>query len=527
MASLRAAFSKWWAHVAILVPALAVAAALRGLALSRVPGWYSDEGTALALARSFLTQHHWDYLGVRDGMLMAARLPLFPWLLTVLSHFHPLDMTLARGAAVFLSLLTIALFYIWIWLNSHDRGWAAASVWIYAGLGWWVLYQRMAFSYHLGAALIMGGAIALTRYFEKASRWWGAAAAVLIGLAACTDLAFWPFLLAFFLLVLWHRPKDTLWMMVSGLLPLGVMLGALAVRSPWMLHDLTSLLWNTSQSLVPQLVLLILNFSVIGNVYLWWTLSQIGWLLAPRSRRIWGTALVFWGIPWLFMARTRFMGGFGLYYQIPYWPYHAAGLGALLRYGLPWATQRLQHLLKGLFTRSPLDRVPAGLQHQIALWGSALLLFALLLAGLTYEGAQAIEVLQGNFAGHIALALTPTHDAQQTIIYMREHTQENDLVVASPALAWAMPGHATDFQITLAAMGKTTPFFPAGISRTRWLYELRYPHAQYAVIDPIWRNWGVKTPSIRQMTVEIQTHWVPVAVFGAVTIYRNPNQPSR
>ena len=525
MASFRAAFSKWWSHLAILAPALAVAAALRGFALSRVPGWYSDEGTALVLARSFLTQHHWHYLGVRDGMLMAARLPLFPWLLAALSRFHPLDMPLARGVTVVLSLLTIALLYLWVWLNSHDKGWAAAAVWMYALLGWWVLYQRMAFSYHLGAAFIIGSAVALTRYFKGASRWWGAAAAVSIGLAACTDLAFWPFLLALSLLVLWHRPKDTAWVLALGLLPPGAMLGVLAARAPWMLRDLTTLLLHNAPPLGPQLVLLILNFSLIGSVYLWWTLSQIGWLLSPHPRRIWGPALVFWGIPWLFMARTRFMGGFGLYYQIPYWPYHAAGLGALLRYGLPWAAQRLQDLLKGLFTRPPLHRVPSHFQHQVTLWGSAFLLFALLLASLTYQGAQAIQVLQGNFVGHIALALTPTHDARQTIIYMQEHTQKGDLVVTSPALAWAMPGHATDFQITLAAMGKTTPFFPTGIPRSRWLYELRYPYAKYAVIDPIWRNWGVKTPTIRQMTIEIQTHWVPVARFGAVTIYRNPNQP--
>jgi hypothetical protein len=98
-------------------------------------------------------------------------------------------------------------------------------------------------------------------------------------------------------------------------------------------------------------------------------------------------------------------------------------------------------------------------------------------------------------------------------------------VVASPALAWALPGHVTDFQITLAAMGKTTPFFPPEISRPRWLYELRYPYAKYAVIDPIWRNWGVKTPTIQEMTTDIQTHWQVVAQFGAVTIYRNPSQP--
>ncbi len=526
MASVRAALSKRWFHLAILLPALAVAAALRLPALTRVPGWYSDEGTALVLARSFLTQHQWHYLGVRDGMLMAARLPLFPWLLAALSRFHPLDMTLARSVAAFLSLLTIALFYIWLWLNSRDRGWVAASVWVYALLGWWVLYQRMAFSYHLGAALVMGSAIALTRYFEEgASRWWGAAAAALIGLAACTDLAFWPFLLALVLLVLWHRPKDAAWLMPLAPLPLAVTLGALGARAPWMLSDLAALLGNTSQSLAPQITLLILNFSVIGSTYLWWTLSQIGWLLSPRSRRIWGTALVFWGIPWLFMARTRFMGGFGLYYQIPYWPYHAAGLGALLRYGLPWATQRLQDLLKGLFAHPLLARAPLGLQRQITLWGSALLLFALLLGGLTYEGAQAIEVLQGNFAGHIALAVTPAHDARQAIRYMQEHAQPGDLVVTSPALAWAMPGHVTDFQVTLAAMGKPTPFLPPNIPRERWLYELRYPYAKYAVIDPIWGNWGVKTPAIRQMTLEIQTHWLAVARFGAVTIYRNPNQP--
>jgi len=100
---LKQSHSRAWllVEMAALGLILALAALLRFPNLAVNPGWYSDEGTLVAIAQK-LAQGSWQYLALNQSMLIVARPPVF--LLILAGLFRVLE----PGIAV-LRLLTASL----------------------------------------------------------------------------------------------------------------------------------------------------------------------------------------------------------------------------------------------------------------------------------------------------------------------------------------------------------------------------------------------------------------------------------
>jgi len=99
---------------------------------------------------------------------------------------------------------------------------------------------------------------------------------------------------------------------------------------------------------------------------------------------------------------------------------------------------------------------------------------------------------------------------------------QDDLVIASPALAWAIESNAADFQQSLAFLGKKTQHFPDDIPRSRFAFNASYLNAKFVILDPIWWNWAVPNMEEVEKMVDVVTQWELVYQSGDVSVYKNP-----
>ena len=122
------------------------------------------------------------------------------------------------------------------------------------------------------------------------------------------------------------------------------------------------------------------------------------------------------------------------------------------------------------------------------------------------------------FAGS-ARAETTVPDNRTTI--QNTATRPDDLVIASPALAWALDARVADFQQALIAEGVDTIHLPGNLPSDRFAYDTRYSQARFVVIDRIWRNWAAQNMvEVAEMMSEVET-WELAFKAGELEVYEN------
>jgi hypothetical protein len=126
------------------------------------------------------------------------------------------------------------------------------------------------------------------------------------------------------------------------------------------------------------------------------------------------------------------------------------------------------------------------------------------------------------FATAIDPFLLAPADARQAAAYVNAHAAPDDVVIASPGLAWLLRARAADFQMAIAYAGTATPHLPADVPRDRFAFDPRLGRARFVVVDNLWRNWAVyDVPGVPALLAEAQT-WPRVFAAGEISVYRRP-----
>lgn len=500
-----------------------LAALLRWPALSTSPGWYPDEGTLLEIARH-LAQGHIQYFGLNRSFLLAGRLILFPLLLAEIGRWVGFRIVVLRDLVVALSILLTLCLYIFARITTRDRWLALASALAMGVSPKIILYQRLGFGYHLGAALVMGGAIALWLYCEQDHRKWLLLSGVGIGLGSITEISMILFLIPFAILIaMKKRWQDLVWGIGLSLSPLlGYLLWLHETAGEAGIFDLRFILSRLAVPLPLQIANVVLNFSILSHD-IWWGVAWLGLLLVPNQRFL-RFVLIYWGLPFLGIARTAALAGLGYYYQTPVFPLLAIGIGSFFRFGFVLAEKYLQEILPGSHQ---------ALECAWRRWLRALLIapvLFLVLSPFLLDASRAVALSMGYGHGtsmgiHPSLdqVLLNAQDAQRAIEYINRHVSPQDLVITSPTLGWAFISHTTDFQLAQAYQHHKTPHFPIDIPPDRFAFDPTYSKARYAVIDPVWRNWAAfQIQSVAKMTEDIRQHWVLEKQIGTIEIFVNP-----
>jgi 4-amino-4-deoxy-L-arabinose transferase-like glycosyltransferase len=493
-------------ELAALLIILILAAYLRLINVATNPAWYTDEGTHLDIARHLL-QGKVQYLAINQSWLMFSRLPLFEGLLALLARLNGINMEILRWLTGSLGVVTVAVLYTVVRRiqRGQDRWLPLLAALLLAIYPPAVLYSRFGFSYNLLAPLILIVLLALWEYTASRSRRWLAVASLSIGLGTLCDLTMFVMLAPFALVVLLRNWRDLVWCIPLAMLPFGLYATVMLFSVPaafW--FDARFVLSRLNQlPLDRQLATLAQNAAVLAQQDAWMWLGLIGLLvLKPSGLR--GIAIAVFAIPIVLLGRTTALFSLSFYYLIPLLPFVALGAASLIRYGPPVVIARI---LKPPQADRALGLIAIGI-----------------VAILSTSTLALIDHVRYGFQTEIeAFLLNPT-DALRTAQYINQQTRQDEVVIASPTLAWALTANVADMQMPPAYAGRATPHLPADVPADRWVFNPAYPQARFVVVDNLWRNWAVpNVAGVAEMVQAVET-WPAVFRSGAVVVYQNPTR---
>jgi hypothetical protein len=530
-----------------LVLVLALAAYLRLANNVETPGWYTDEGTHLEIAQH-LAQGRMQYMAINQSTFLFAKLPLFDLLLAGW-------LTLAGGGIGTLRTLTGVLGVISVATLYGVVGWTTKDIWlaflaalILAIYPQAVLYSRFGFSYNLLAPLVLLAYLGLWQYMatpssEASRRGWLVFTALVVGLGGISDL--WMFMLAapVLVVVLARRWRDALWTIPLLFLPLGLYLSLMLLATPeafW--FDLGFTASRLSRlSLPEQLDKLAANYTVLITQDQWLAVALVGlFLLRPERLQLLAWLLLL--TPIILLGRTEALYHLSFYYMIPLLPLISLGMAVVLRWGVPYAGRQLHRALLELLPARRLDpdRKPANglgesppsqlpgrfkLPDRLVTVAAYAVVLALAATPFLTTTATLVQQTHDGFTTAIDPFLIKPKFARYIANFVNRQTAADDLVIASPGLAWMFQARTADFQMALAFTGQATPHLPANLPPERFAFSPDYTQARFVVVDNLWHTWAVFNVSGVDRMLETLKSWRIAFQSGDITVYCNPVHP--
>jgi 4-amino-4-deoxy-L-arabinose transferase-like glycosyltransferase len=511
-----------------LLGILSIAAYLRFTNLESNPGWYSDEGTVAEISRH-MAEGRTQYLAITESTLLVARFPVVPFLV---SRLLPLGGGVLETLRVLTASLGVASTLAVFWLvrlygerRAALQGLLAALLFaIYPPA---VFYARIGFSYNLLTPLVLIVVGNTWLYLDRRKRIGLFVAALAIGLGAVTDLMMLSIAAPVIVVIAFTRARDLLWWVPLTIGPLVIYgLALIAANSQVFFFDLDFIL--SLMAAVPwwaQLPMVALNFGTLALDDPWWIPAIIG-LFLLRGKRWKRLLLLSFLLPLVLLARTAGLAGVRLYSISPLFPFIAIGMGTLLWQGVPWLLdfgRRTARDLLATISWLPNSERSRWLQTRSVALASSGLVFLIVLTPFLISSFQLASEARDGFRNLDEWAYLPVPEAMAAVEFVNSHSSGNEMVIASPALAWAVDSRRVDFQQVLAFDGIASVDYPADIPLDRFAFEADFERARFAVVDPIWREWGaVHIPEVAIMLQAIE-EWPIVMKAGSIEVRANAN----
>ncbi len=514
-------------EIAALLLILSLAAYLRLANHAYNPGWYTDEGTHVDIARHLL-RGQVQYLAINQSALLFAKMPLFEVLLAAWLGVWDGGIGALRTFTAWLAVLSVGLLYGVIRRTHKRRGrvlalLAALMLAIYPQA---VLYSRMGFSYNLLTPLVLLTYLSLWEYLDTQRRSWLSFAALAVGLGAVADLLMLSLIPPLLLVASLRRRSDVLWSAVLAALPVGLYAMVMLVSAPQaFLFDLRFTLARLGGASLPaQLVTIAQNYTILVAQDAWIALAMVG-LFIQRPRRAQRLNLLLFLLPVIVLGRTAALYGLTFYYMIPFLPWVALGVAALVRYGAPWIVGAAHRGLLALFAAWGWHADRRGrLRAYVSRAGAYVVFASVVAAPFLISTVLTLDRVHGNYGTVIDAFLINPEDAQSAANFVNGHTDIRDTVIASPAVAWLFQAQTADFQMAVAATGRATAHLPADIPADRFVFDPRYTQARFVVVDNLWRNWGaIHMPEVAALMHDVET-WPLAFEAGEIAVYRNPTR---
>lgn len=465
---------------------LALAATLRLTNLAHNPGWYTDEATHLNLAQHLLRGQA-QYFAITQSFLLFGRMPLFEWLLAGALALGGDGLLTLRALTGALGVVTVGVLY---WaarpLSRRLALLAALLLAIYPSA---VLYSRFGFSYNLLAPLVLVVWRGLGSYWLLGQRRWLGATTLVVGLGLLSDLWMGVLIAPVLIVIVLRRWRDALWALPWLALPGALYVASQLIFTPRaFLFDVRFTLARLNAIPVTQQAATVMdNLLTLFGQEAWWLAGLAGLaLLNPAPARY--LALALFIAPLLLLGRTVALYSLSFYYMIPLLPMAALGSAALIHH----AARLRWHLAVGV----------------LALFMAAL--------------PATLRQISTGFVTPIDDFLINPTDARAAADFVNQHSHPDDVIIASPAVAWLLQTHAADFQMAVAATGQATVHLPANIPADRFAFDPRFENARYIIIDNLWRNWAaIHIPAVAEMMPIIE-QWPIAFQSSAMVVYRNP-----
>ncbi len=494
----------------ILFGILVLAAYLRLHNVADNPGWYSDEGTHLSIAQN-LQQGRVQYLAITESFLLFARLPLFEYILSGTIAIFGSSMATLRGLTAAFGILSVLTLYYVVKRIEANVYLALLAAFLFAIYPQAVLYSRFGFSYNLLVPLVLLLTFGLAEYLRNGQKWALLLAAVCVGIGLISDLIIGSLFLALIVVVIYKNPRDLLWSGPITVMPFGLYALLMLITVPEaFLFDLSYTLSRLGgTSLISQIQNAVQNYTILLSQDFWIPAGIIGLFLLPSPYLRFTSLFIFFSFIFL-TGRTAALHSLSAYYTIPILPLPALGAAALICIAVPKMWVMLKTSLE-FISYEKLQRGIAGMV--IGLIVGLPFAFTLMLL---------LQYTQGQFPTAIDPFLIKPQDAREVAEYIHGHSEDMDIVIASPGIAWMLNTRTADFQTSVAADGIATVHLPGNLPPQRFAFNPQIHSARYVIVDNLWRNWGViHIPEVASMLDQL-SDWALVFQSGELSVYETP-----
>jgi hypothetical protein len=193
----------------------------------------------------------------------------------------------------------------------------------------------------------------------------------------------------------------------------------------------------------------------------------------------------------------------------------AWGAGALLDRGL-------DVVLATLAPGSAARKTSPGARRAVVRWPAILAAAFVLALPVGLEVGRSAGAIASGFATRFDWALVVDQtDAREAAAYVNARVAPDDVVLASPAVAWLYRGQTADFFQAVARGGDGIAFYPLAIPSSRFRFDPSPDAARYAVLDAYWDLWASQSPLVRSLANEIE-QWPLDWQQGQTRVYRHP-----
>jgi hypothetical protein len=501
---------------------LILAALLRFSNLATNPGWYSDEGSDLDIARH-LMEGHFQYFAISGTPLVAARMPLFHLALVGGIAFWGYDVLTARLLVAIVGFATIVLLYFAV-RQMIGEGLALLAAFVYTIIPNVLLYGRIAFVYNVQALFLVLCWWALWEFASAKQPHWLGIASFASACAYMTALTGLPLVICVGLVALWYKPRHLLWcvplMLAPGLLYLGILL---TIAPTAFQQDLALTLGRTNDSLLLQLFNLVSNYTLWFDWTAWIVLGIAGIFLIEESRARNITLLVFFSTLFNVMRFFPGSGDSSSHRYLEVLPLIGVGAAQFILSARHYLSKRLNEDLAVLVSRIPRFKFDLCRRGIIGA-----MIFGALFAPLLWTSAWDYYLIASPESPRPTrldpLLVTKPGDAIKVTDFVNTHTRSGDVVLASPTIAWRIRGNVADFQQALAFEGITTENYAEGLPRDRFVFDPSFQNATFIIVDNLWRGWAAeRMPPLKNYLRQIES-WQRVMQQGEFDVYRNPKR---
>jgi hypothetical protein len=560
---------------------LALAVALHAVRLGAAPGWDPQEGYNLDLAWNLL---HGRLRLFALSQAFAQHPPLFYLQLALFIRLFGYSIVAVRALAAVYAVLTCAalLSFGWRALGPGPALWAGVA---FSVAPLFLANTRWGYSYSALMFVVVVCLWAVWRYLERPARNRLLLAAGLAGLGALCDYEGIALVLLVVLVALWlRRGRDAGLALLLGLgLPLVGLLACFAAAPGVFLADAGDTFGRAAGGgLALQLADWLVNYYRFVTFDPWIVLGLVG-LFVVRARRARVLLLAATVALALVVLKVRVVGP-SFHTAVPLIPLLALGAGAALDVALRrvygWVRGGMLRLVQGdagamgsealderpdeggvATVRSGGERASTGRPYS---WRAstgrpynsgghrfdvvrraasgrgpnvvaALVAFLVVVAPVALALAGDAGGLATTFATRddAALATDPA-GAQAAAAYVLAHARPGDVVLGSPQVVWQLDQpdgangqpralYAADILQTVAYGGQAAAFYPAGLARDRWAFDVSLGHARYVIVDDVVRRLAApdEVAGLGPVLAAVQG-WPVVYQRGEYTIYERP-----
>lgn len=189
--------------------------------LAQNPGVYNDEGTLLNISNN-LHNGSLEYLGIQGSWLLAGRMPVFPWLLSLSYNFIEPSLLVLRGFTAVSSTISVVLLF-WFLKSLSDKNLLFIkylSPLVLALHPKFVLFNRIGFGYNLLIPITILITWFFWSYLQSKNKHWLFFASIFVGIGVLIEMAYIAFVVFLAILILLFDPRKLFFVIVISLTPL-------------------------------------------------------------------------------------------------------------------------------------------------------------------------------------------------------------------------------------------------------------------------------------------------------------------